>query len=373
MKDVMGIIHHLKNEAVFGELTKHRCIASIPFGGRYRLIDFIMSNLVNAGVGNIGVITSLNMSSLMDHLGSGKEWGLDRKHEGLFILPTARDQYSQNMRKVDLEDFYKNLHYIQRSRQEYIIIAGSNLVCNLDFKEALKFHEEMPSDITVVYKDGYDFSGGDYEDNTFLELGQDQRITDISTKPGTSQKPQVSMDVYILKRMLLLEILEQCVCSGEWDFVGDVVAKNLQNLRVYGYKHSGYLAIINSLSSFYRCHFALLNPEIWQELFFRHGVIYTKHKDGPPAKYAESSNAVNVLVANGCKIEGKVENSIIFRNVNIAKGSVIKNSIIMPKAEIEEDVVLDHVILDKDVWIRKGMRLTGEKNKPAVVGKRQMI
>lgn len=373
MKDVMGIIHHLKNEAVFGELTKHRCIASIPFGGRYRLIDFIMSNLVNAGVGNIGVITSLNMSSLMDHLGSGKEWGLDRKHEGLFMLPAARDQNRGNARKVDLEDFYKNLHYIQRSRQEYIVIAGSNMVCNLDFKEVISFHHDMAGDITVVYKDGYDFPGGDYEDNIFFELGNDHSIKAVLTKPCPGQKPQVSMDMYILKRTLLLEILEKCVCSGEWDLVRDVLAKNLQNLRVYGYEYSGYLAIINSLTRFYRCHFALLNPEIWQELFFKHGVIYTKHKDSPPAKYSEASNAVNVLVANGCRIEGKVENSIIFRNVNIAKGAVIKNCIIMPKAEIEEDVVLDHVILDKDVWIRKGTRLTGEKNRPAVVGKKQMI
>lgn len=373
MKDIMGIIHHLKNEEAFGEITRNRCIASVPFGGRYRLVDFALSNLVNAGVGNIGVIISLNMSSLMDHLGSGKEWGLDRKHEGLFILPTARDLNSKNKRNVDFEDLYKNINYIQRSRQEYVVILGSNMVCNLDFKDAINFHKEMMSDVTIIYKDDYDFFNGEFENNTFLEIENDARITAIYSKPRLKEKSKLSMGMYILKRELLLDILQQCNITGRWDLVSDVLSKNLQQLNIYGYGYEGYLAIINSLGSFYRHHFELLNPEVWQELFFKNGVIYTKHKDGPPAKYSETSNVSNVLVANGCRIEGRVENSILYRNVNIAKGSVIRNCIIMAKAEIEEDVVLDNVILDKDVWVRKGARLIGEKNRPVVIGKKQVV
>jgi glucose-1-phosphate adenylyltransferase len=155
--------------------------------------------------------------------------------------------------------------------------------------------------------------------------------------------------------------------------VKDIISKKLHQLLVYGYEHQGYLAIINTLNSYYRHHFELLNPEVWKELFFRHGVIYTKHKDGPPTKYTDLANASNTMVANGCRIEGMVENSIIFRNVYIAKGASVKNCIIMPKVEIEEDVTLNGVILDKDVLIRKGTRLIGEKDRPVVVGKKQVI
>lgn len=373
MKNVMGIIHHLKNEDSLQEITRHRCIASAPFGGRYRLVDFVLSNMVNAGMCNIGIMTSLNLRSLVDHVGSGKDWGLDKKHDGLFILPTASSHENKKSRKVDLEDFYVNLDYIQRSRQKYLIISGTSMVCNIDYRKAFQFHLQQKADITVIYKELSSLSGYDGRGNVFLETSPDQKITAVQTRPTRYKRKKVSMDMYIMEKGLLVEILKNCAGNGKWDFIRDVLARETGNLSLYGYAHRGYLAIINSVNSYYRHHMDLLTPEIWQELFYSSGLIYTKMKDGPPAKYHDTADVRNTLVGNGCMIEGKVENSVLYRNVKVGRGALVRNSIIMPRVEIEEDAVLDGVILDKDVHVRKGARLVGEKELPVVVEKRSVI
>ncbi|MCR4441526.1 MAG: glucose-1-phosphate adenylyltransferase subunit GlgD [Peptococcaceae bacterium] len=373
MKNVMGIIHHVKNEGNLKEITRQRCLAAVPFGGRYRLVDFALSNMVNAGMRNIGIVTSINMRSLLDHLGSGREWGLDKKQEGLFILPAAHAGESKNARKVDLEDMHVNLDYLKRSRQKFVVVSGSNMVCNIDFKRIFLFHQEMQSDLTLVYKEDYPFGGDDLEGNVFLETGPGGRVLAVRGRPAVKKRHRVSMDIYLLSKELLVQIVEHCAAAGKWDLVKDIIAGSIKELRVYGYEHRGYLAIINSLGGYLRRHLELLNPEIWQELFFRHGTIYTKLKDGPPTKYFENSEVRNTLVANGCKIEGKVENSILYRGVRIARGAVVKNSVVMPKAEIEEEAVLDGVILDKNVRVRKGARLLGDQNRPLVVPKNALV
>lgn len=373
MRSVMGVIHHLKNEEALGEITRHRCIAAVPYGGRYRLVDFVLSNMVNAGINNIGIITSLNMRSLLDHLGNGKEWGLDKKHDGLFILPAAKSGDSKNRRKVDMEDFYANLDYLERSRQDYVIVSGSNMVCKLDYQEIVRYHKDKRGDITIVYKEDYPFYGDDLEDNMFLEIETAGRVMSVSGRPKVKKRYRVSMDMYVMAREFLLDLLKECEASRKWDLVRDILAKRLQELRVYGFQHQGYLAIINTVFSYYRHHFELLNPAVWEELFLRRGVVYTKLRDGPPSRYADISEVRNTLVANGCRIEGKVENSILYRDVNIAKGAVVRNSIVMSKTEIAEDVLIDRAILDKEVQVKKGTWLVGEKNRPVVVGKKSVV
>jgi len=373
MKDVLGIIHHVKNEGNLKEITRQRCLAAVHFGGRYRLVDFALSNMVNAGLRNIGVVTSTNLRSLLDHLGNGREWGLDKKQEGLFILPAARAGEDSNRRIVDLEDLYANLDYIKRSRQRFVVVSGSNMVCNLDLRRIFLFHQEMQADLTLVYKEDYPFAGDDLEGNVFLETGPGSRVLAVRSRPAVKKRHRVSMDIYLLSKELLVQILEYCAAIGKWDLVKDIIAGKTRDLRICGYEHRGYLAIINSLGGYLLHHLDLLNPEIWQELFFRHGTIYTKLKDDPPAKYFENSEVRNTLVANGCQIEGKVENSILYRGVRVAKGAVVKNSVVMPRTEIEEDAVLDGVILDKHVRIRKGTRLLGDKSRPLVVPKNAVV
>ena len=372
MKDVMGLIHHIKDEKAFGEITKNRCIAAIPFGGKYRLVDFPLSNMVNAGISNIGIITSFNMRSLVDHLGRGEEWGLDRKQDGLFILPAAAIDSSENKRRLDLEDIYVNLDYLDKCRQEYVLISGSNIICNLDLRKVLAFQEQKKADITVVYKEGYQFLEQDKQRGIYLEKGPDKRISAVNVGVPFP-KAVVSLDIYLMKKALLLDLLQGCVKKGRWDFVGDILAERVKELKIYGYAHKGYAAIVNSWQSLFRHEMELLDGEVLQELFFSKGKIYTKIKDGPPARYCEGSEIRNVLTANGCFVEGNVENSILFRKVKIGKGAVIRNSILMPKVEIEEDVILDNVILEKGVHVHKGIKLTGNSDDPVIIPKNKDV
>lgn len=368
MKNVLGIIHH-NSTAALGEISQNRCLASVPFGGKYRLIDFALSNLVNAGVNNIGVITPLQMRSLLDHLGSGREWGLDKRHDGLFLLPAARLKSSGSGRLVDLEDLQANLTWLKKSRQQYVLITGSQMVCNLDYREVFRFHEERGSDVTLVCRDNYALGKGEQRGLSFLETAPDGRITAVLLRPRASLPRRLSMDMYLMKKELLLELLRESAASGKWDLVKDLLARKGSRLKAYAYTHQGYLGLVNTLENYYRRHFDLLEPEVWRELFGGPRPIYTKYKDSPPSKYTENSSVANALVANGCRIEGKVENSVLYRKVRIAQGAVVRNCVILPKTEIEEDVLLDNVILDKEVSVRKGARLYGERDNPVVIGK----
>ncbi|MGI6588421.1 MAG: glucose-1-phosphate adenylyltransferase subunit GlgD [Peptococcia bacterium] len=372
MKNVMGIIHHIKDEAAFREITKYRCVAAIPFGGKYRLVDFPLSNMTNAGISNIGIITSLKLRSLVDHLGTGKEWGLDRKRDGLFILPAASGGSEKNKRRLDLKDIYVNLDYLSNSQQEYVLLTGSNIVCNLDLNKVLAFHRKKEADLTVVCSEEYKFLPGDVSRGVYLQKEKEGRISAVSL--GIPHKNSaVSMDMYLLKKSFLFKLLEECSSSGKWDFVSEVLPAKLKKMGIYGYVHQGYLGIINSWQSLYKHQMELLSPEVWRELFFKKGMIRTKLKDGPPARYYEASEVKNIFATPGCLIEGKVENSILFRKVKIGRGSVIRNSILLPKVEIGEDVVLDGVIIDKNVQIKKGTQLIGSNENPVIIEKNQEI
>ena len=369
MKNVMGIIHHKKDEDVFRELTKHRCIAALPFGGKYRLVDFPLSNMTNAGISNVGIITSLKLRSLLDHLGTGKEWGLDRKHDGLFILPAASEK---NKRWLDLEDICANQDYIVNSRQEYVLLTGSNIVCNIDLRKVFAYHCEKKADLTIIYSDGYKFLPEDVARGVYLKRGTNGRITEVSI--GTPfESGVVCMDMYLFKKSFLLQLLQECSAFGKCDFISEVLPLKLKEMKIYGYAHEGYLGMVNSWQSLYKHQMDLLNPKTWQELFFAKGSIHTKLKDGPPARYYEKSEVHNVFASPGCLIEGKVENSILFRKVIIGRGAVVRNSILMPRVEIEENVILDGVILDKSAHIKKGVKLISSDNNPVIIEKNKVV
>lgn len=372
MKNVMGLIHHVKDEEAFREITKHRCVAAIPFGGKYRLVDFPLSNMTNAGISNIGIITSLKLRSLVDHLGTGKEWGLDRKRDGLFILPAVAANSEKNRRQLDLEDIYINTDYLNNSKQEYVLLTGSNTVCNLDLRKVLAYHREKKADLTIIYKEGYQFLERDVSRGVYLQKETNGRISGLSL--GTPRKKAlVSMDMYLLKKSFLLKLLQECATSGKWDFVREILPLKLEKMKIYGYAHEGYLGIVNSWQSLYRHQMELLSPEVWRELFFTKGMIHTKLKDGPPARYYQDADVRNVFATPGCLIEGSVENSILFRKVKIGRGAVIRNSILLSRVEVEEDVVLDGVILDKNVRIKKGMHLISSSKNPVIIEKNQEV
>lgn len=373
MRDTMGIIYTGDSNVSLQELTLKRSVAALPFGGRYRIIDFILSNMINSGMINVGIITQNNYHSLMDHLDSGKQWDLDRKNGGLFILPPYVSHDNTGWYRGEVEAFHSNMSYIRRSPQKYVIISGSSMVCNLTYDDALDFHKDNKADITIIYKEDKKATKEELSKHTLIRTDENNRIIDLEVKPTIPVSDKVSMEMYIIEKRLFEYLIDECEARGQHDFIKDILIKKIDKLKILGYPYNGYLAKIDSIQSYFKHTMEILDPRYFQELFHRSGLIYTKVKDEVPAKYGEFAKAENSLIADGCIINGHIENCILFRGVKIGEGSVVKNSIIMQDTEIQEKAVLENVILDKEVIIRKGKNLIGQENYPVVIRKRAVI
>lgn len=372
MLDYVGIIDLCEREDSIRELTYHRPIASIPIAGRYRIIDFALSNLVNAGIQNISIFTQNKYRSLLDHLGTGKAWDLDRKNDGMFIMTPVFDYYTLGIARGDIENFKNHIDYVHLSRQNNVIVTGSTMICNVDYRDAIKRHNETGADITLIYK----YSDNCIEDflySSTLTIDGDGRVTGYDTNMGKKSQGNIFMNMFIMKKALFLDIVHNCVSRGDCDFFKDAVLRNLDNFKVYSYEFCGYLANINTTHNYYKTSMELLDQNISKDLFFGNGLIYTKVKDEPPTKYEANAKVANSLVANGCIIDGQVENSIIFRGVKIKKGAVVKNSIVMQNCLVEADTLLRNVILDKSVRITEGKQLKGDESHPMVIEKKAII
>ncbi len=372
MKKVLAVINLHENEEFLKELTRHRILAALPFAGRYRLIDFVLSNIVNSGIQNVGILVPNKYRSLMDHLRSGKEWDLARKRDGLFILPPTQMYHTMGHYKGDVEHFYNHLDYIKRSTQDYVLIAGSKMVCNVNFSDAIEFHQEQQADITVIYKPQASCSA-DFPRPTAIRV-ENNKVVEMEADPGNATpNSDISMEMYLMSKEMLISIIETCISRGEFDFLKDGIIKNIGRLNMCGFAHCDFVAKINSVQSYYRHSMDLLKATTWRQLFDHSRPIYTKVKDEAPANYREGAQVINSLVANGCIIEGRVENSIIFRGVKIKKGAYVKDSIVMQKGVIGENVFIESVICDKDVQITEGRRLKGDRNYLLVVEKGMVV
>lgn len=363
MNYVLGLIDLHEDNSLIKVLTKTRPVASIPFVGRYRLIDFPLSSMVNSGVVSVGVMLQDKASSILDHLKSGKDWDLARHHAGLFYLSFTRDEANDNMRDSDLYMLYKNIERLRKTPHEYILMMGGNAVFNMDFGNVLRFHQNTSADITIVYcrtKDAYQTP------SITLETKETGKVTDIAKSPDIKKDTDVSLGIYLMSRKIFLNIVEHAYERGGRDFLLDGIMRSTDKYNIYGYRYGGYTAIINSLADYYEASMDLLNPKIWRELFIDKSPIYTKVKDDVPAQYKSCAKVSHSLITNGCIIDGTVENSILFRDVVIKKGAVIKNSIIMQTCQIGENSYLENVICDKGVKVSSEKRLCGAENYPFV-------
>ena len=337
-RDTMGII--LTSNDRIPPITDIRANSALPIAGRYRIIDFVLSCMANSGITNIGVATEANYSSLMDHIKSGKPWDL-----------------------AGISDF------IHRSQQTYVILSLGNSIYNIDFEEVVKNHIESQADVTILYKDMKGMPEREISRFTTLELDEENRITDIEVQPYYPKSSMASMDVYVMEKALLESIVDECSARGDRDFVKDALVKKMTGLRIYGYEYTGYTDKIDSLKAYYRNNMNFLNSDIRRELFNPKNPIYTKTKDQSPTKYGSDASVQNSFISDGCVIEGTVINSVLSRGVKVAKGAVIKNSIIMQDSVIEEDVELSHVVFDKEVDITKGRKLIGQESYPLAISK----
>lgn len=367
-KNVLGLVFSSAYDDNIREMTGIRTMGSIPFAGRYRLIDFVLSNMVNCGMSKVGVITKSNYQSLMDHLGSGKAWDLSRKAEGMTILPPF-NLGTGGMYKSRIEALANVMDYISQSKKDYVVLSDCNAVCNIDYGKLLDFHEEKGADITVAYKKG---AVPATEDRMVFGFEADGKIKDVAISPVAEGEADFSLNIIVISRVLLETLIKGAVSSNMTSFEKDIIQKNIGTYKIYGYEVEDYAKVIDSLQSYYDISMALVDGD-YRKLFSKERPVYTKVRDNMPTTYGLSSEANNSLVADGCIIKGKVENCILFRGVQIEEGAVVKNSILMQGAYIGANAKVNCAILDKKVVVKPGRELTGAPTYPIYVGKQIIV
>ncbi len=367
----VGIVFSNIHDKNVPELVRIRTLGSIPFGGRYRLIDFPLSNMVNSGIDTVGIITKSNYQSLMDHVGSGKYWDLARKDGGLIILPPFGDLGNDSLYTSRLEALKGITSFLSHADEEYVVMTDCDSVCRMNYNEILDYHIRNRADITLVYKKMVPDMTSEEPATTFTVF--ENRITGLAYKTEADGKEaNVFTNVFIMKRSLLLSIIMDSISRGKRHFMTDIIADNLKSMRIMGYEHKGFFAGITSFQAYFESNMSLLDPANRNELFGDRNV-FTKVKDSAPTKYGNNASVKNSLIADGCVVEGTVENSIIFRGVKVDRGAVVKNSIVMQDTVIGTGASLNYIIVDKNVSIKDGRYLSGAENHPFYVAKGMMV
>lgn len=368
MSNAFGIIFANIHDEALPQLTRNRTLGAVPLGGRYRMIDFILSDMANSGITSVGVIARNNYHSLVNHLGSGKQWDLSRKFGGLTIFPPFSTS-GAGLYHGRLEAMKNVLSYIVRAKEEYAILADSNVILNIDLNKVLEFHEENDADITCVYQT-LDLNEKNARDRVLYNLDETGRVCAVLTDPRTVEGScNNSLGIWVLKKDLLVRIIDDAQSTGKQSFERDVLGKNCENWRILGYGFDGYAAQIRSIPGYYAAGMDLLNSDVRAELFPLERPIYTKVHDEAPVRYAEDAKASGSLIANGCRIEGTVENSILGRGVYVAKGAVVRNSLLMQGVTVSEGATVDCAIIDKNSYIAPDRNISGAPTYPIVIEK----
>ncbi len=373
MKNVMGVIYTGENDARLRELTMIRAIAALPVAGRYRVIDFLVSSMVNSGMKNVGVITQKNYHSLMDHLGSGKEWDLHGKNDGLHILPPFLTRENVGVYSGTLDALRSNTDYLTRSKQEYVVFSGSNIIYNAHLDQMVRYHQASGADVTLMYTK--DKSMQRDEHGTYISVAEDGTVTDIEVEPTHPSLDLTYMEVVVMKRELLRSLVDKGVAHGLHDFRRDVLLTMVQEgkARVNAWEYTGPCWRLDSVQSFFKFNMDVLEADNRRRLFDPEMPVYTKVRDDMPARYGENANVVNSLVADGCVIEGTVENCILARGVRIAPDAHVKNCIIMQDGQVHSGAYIENCILDKQAIIKRNARLIGPAAYPIVIAKNVVI
>ena len=369
--NVMGII--FANDATLGALTDKRTIASLPYGGRYRLVDFHLSNMCAAGVRHVGIITRHSYQSLMNHIGSGEEWGLELEEGGLeFLTPYAMSKTDTYHGK--LSAIHEAIDVLQYGPDdEYVIIADSAVISNIDLQKVLASHIESGKDVTVVTKAG--IANGKKQLDLALKLDEKGRIADIAVDYIAPADYLASMDIFVMSKEYLRSTIREFISRNLFHMDRDLILgqwqKNAVTLNVYAFE--GTALFNESVNEYFTNTLALIDAETRHDLFEGNHPVFTKVRDRVPSYYGEGCQVKNSILADGCMLEGAVENSVLFRQVTVGKDAQVKNCVIMNDTVVGEGAQLECVILDKDVTVRPGAKLCGTPSHPLVVRRGEIV
>lgn len=374
---VAGIIFSNLHDKNIAELTRQRTMASVPFGCRYRLVDFALSNMVNSGIKNVSVITHYNYHSLMDHIGSGKDWDLARRSGGIRILPpfiTAYANGSNILYNSRLEALKSINHSINQMSEDYIVLSDCDAICNIDLNSMLGAHIAADADITMAVK-SVKLNRDAAQKSVILESDIDGNITDVIINPKNFEgTADINLNIWIINRRYLNGIVLDSIAHGYTSFSHDILARNIGKRKLRIYRYDGYFAAITSLEEYFTRNMEILKPEVRNRIFgIAERPILTKVRNSPPTRYGDNAKIKNALIADGCTVEGIVENSVLFRGVRVEKGAVVKNSVLFQDDFIGENAYLNCVISDKNTVIRDSTVLSGHKTRPYYIEKGKML
>lgn len=373
-----GIIFSNIHDNNIPELTSLRTIASVPFACRYRFIDFTLSNMVNSNIYNISVITHYNYHSLMDHIGSGKDWDLARRSGGIKILPPFITAYASNMTSLYRSrlEALKSVNYsINRLKDDYVVLSDCDVICNIDLNDIIAYHAKTDADMTIAVKNVV-LTPEQAKNSVILTSDDSGRITDCLAYPTNFEgTADINLNIIVMKRQYLQQIVLDAIAHNYTSLTRDVIIRNMHKNNYRVYKYDGYFACISSFADYYAHSMELLrNPDARNALFnVKDRPVYTKVRNSTPAYYSSTSSIKDSFVADGCVIEGTVENSILFRGVKVGRNATVKNSIIMQDTIIGEQAFLNFVITDKNTVIRDGRMLCGADTQPFYISKGKMI
>lgn len=374
--DALGIIFPNSYDSLVPDLVSERLMASIPFASRYRMCDFMISSMVHCGIDNISILVRKNYHSLLDHLGNGREWDLARKNGGLNIVPPfAQKQIKVFSGRIEALESIRG--YLMKQTEKYVILSDANMAVNFDFNTLLDAHIKSGADVTMVYRKQeipqslirQSTAGMDL----YYALGiSGDRVSKIYINPKESGEMNFSLNIYVVERELLMSMVDEAYLHGDVYFVRDILEKKIDQMDVRGFCYDGYVAHIHDMNSYFEENMRLLKEENLNALFSGNQ-IYTKIRDDNPTRYINGAKAKNVMVADGCVIEGEVENSVLFRGVKIGKGAKVKNCVLMQDTVIEDNASVEYVITDKNVTISEGKSLTGNDTFQVYVAKGQVV
>ena len=373
MNTALGMIFASIYDNQLGDLTDKRTMASVPYGGRYRQIDFALSNMTNSAIRHVGIITKHNYKSLMNHIGSGQEWDLDLEEGGLeFLTPFALDHNGLYRGKLDMINSAMN--FLKISQEEYVVLADSGVLCAIDFREVIESHAASGAEVTVVVKDG--MSNGEKHIDMGIKVAENGSVEDVAVETNADKSYLATMGIFVMRRQTLMAAVSQAVAHDRYDFERDIVLHsfnhNPKSINIY--RFDGVALFNETVSEYYNNNMALLDREVRHGLFNRPNLtVYTKVRDEVPSSYGEKAQIDNCIVADGCVLNGKAENTVFFRGAKLAETACVRESIIMQETVIGEGADLQYVILDKDVVVRPGKKLCGTKEHPIVLKRGEIV
>ena len=375
--NAIGIIFANLHERNIPELTRSRTVGSVPFGCRYRLIDFTLSNMVNSGITDIRVVTQYNYQSLMDHIGSGKDWDLARRSGGIKILPpnmraNQNYQVGGHSRLESLMGIAASLNHI---KEDYVIMADCDGICNIDLEDMLRDHIANDADITMVTK-RMTLNGAISDTATIIDADETGRIVDMAMNPKYAEgEHDVALNIIIINTKYLQNIVQESIAHGFTSLTRDIMLRNKDERNYRVYRYDGAFATISSLEDYFATSMKLITNTAFRNALFgsERRPVLTKVRNSAPTRYTDASVVKNSLIADGCTIDGTVENCILFRGVKIGRGAVVKNCILYQDTVVGENVFMNCVISDKNTVIRDGNVLAGHPSKPYFIGKNQML